>query len=247
MAMHEIELAPEIIVRELPAETLTSRDRWLELGLLLLVAIAPAIFDAFQLMRSPNLAAFHATTGAWFGGLVHEAGGILLLVWMLRRRRQTLRHLGLAFKWNAVLMGVGLAVLGWVAYAVAAALVGTAIQRATGSFPHEVDTSQLFGSALSVGYVAYVLLSPWFEELIVRGFLMRELIELRGSRVTAVLASTLIQASYHLYYGWWIASSMAFLFLVFAIYYARTRKLMPVILAHLAIDVAALIFQSMHR
>jgi len=85
------------------------------------------------------------------------------------------------------------------------------------------------------------LLNPFFEELIVRAYLMTEIGELTGSWILAAGLSTALQFSYHLYYGWEGALSLSFQFLVFSIYYANTRRAIPVILAHGFFDVIALL------
>jgi membrane protease YdiL (CAAX protease family) len=70
---------------------------------------------------------------------------------------------------------------------------------------------------------------------------MTEVKELTGSTALAIGFSVFLQASYHLYYGWYGALSIAFLFLVFAIYYARSKRAGPIIFAHAAFDFYALI------
>ncbi len=84
--------------------------------------------------------------------------------------------------------------------------------------------------------IPFVLLNPFFEELIVRAYLMTELKFLTGSWAVAGIVSVLLQASYHLYYGWSRASTLVFLFVVFAIYYARKRKDTPIVVAHGVFD-----------
>ena len=84
--------------------------------------------------------------------------------------------------------------------------------------------------------VPFLLLNPFFEELIVRAYLTTEIIELTGSSLLSVLGSVVVQTSYHLYYGWLGAISLSFLFLAFALYFARTRKALPLIVAHGAFD-----------
>jgi membrane protease YdiL (CAAX protease family) len=85
------------------------------------------------------------------------------------------------------------------------------------------------------------LLNPFFEELIVRAYLMTEVIELTGSSTLAVALSVFVQFSYHLYYGWGGAISLAFFFLALALYYVRSRRALPVIIAHGLLDIYALI------
>jgi len=86
-----------------------------------------------------------------------------------------------------------------------------------------------------------MLLNPFFEELIVRAYLMTEIGELTGSWILAVGVSVVFQAGYHIYYGWPVAVSLGFQFLVFALYYAKTRRAAPIILAHGIFDFWALI------
>ena len=85
--------------------------------------------------------------------------------------------------------------------------------------------------------IAFCLLNPFFEELVVRAYLMTEITELTGSTVWAFILSVVVQFSYHLYYGWAGAISLSFQFLVFALYYAHSRRALPVVLAHDFFDV----------
>ena len=65
--------------------------------------------------------------------------------------------------------------------------------------------------------------------------------DLTGSSTLAVVLSVFVQFSYHLYYGWGGAISLAFFFLPLALYYVRSRRALPVIVAHGLLDVYALI------
>lgn len=77
--------------------------------------------------------------------------------------------------------------------------------------------------------------------MIVRAYLTTEVIELTGSSTLAVALSVAVQFSYHLYYGWTGAISLSFLFLTLAMYYVRTRRALPVIVAHGVFDVYGLL------
>jgi membrane protease YdiL (CAAX protease family) len=102
-------------------------------------------------------------------------------------------------------------------------------------------TAKDFFAHPSVVAIPFSLLNPFFEELVVRAYLMTEVIELTGSSTLAIALSVGVQFSYHLYYGWVGAISLSFLFLVFALYYVRSRLALPVIVAHGFFDVYALI------
>jgi membrane protease YdiL (CAAX protease family) len=79
-----------------------------------------------------------------------------------------------------------------------------------------------------------------FEELIVRRFLTEELAALGINVMIAAVMTAILQASYHLYQGTWNAVAAFPLFLVFALYYAKTRRIWEIVLAHLWIDLMAL-------
>jgi len=89
--------------------------------------------------------------------------------------------------------------------------------------------------------IPFVLLNPFFEELIVRAYLMTEVQDLTGSSALAILVSVIVQFSYHLYYGWAGAISLSFQFLIFALYYARSRNISPVIVAHGLFDIYGIV------
>jgi membrane protease YdiL (CAAX protease family) len=103
-----------------------------------------------------------------------------------------------------------------------------------------------FASPTLLAAIPFVLLNPIFEELIVRSYLMTEIIDLTGSVTLAVALSLAVQVSYHLYYGWWGALSLAFQFLVFALYYARWRRALPIIIAHGMFDLVGFVYLVLH-
>jgi membrane protease YdiL (CAAX protease family) len=110
---------------------------------------------------------------------------------------------------------------------------------AYGSFAKWPGGRELFAHP-SMAFIPFVLRNPFFEQLIVRAYLMSEVFALTGSRTRAILASVVVQSSYHLYYGWAGAISISFLFLAFALYYMRSRRALPVIVAHGLSDLYAL-------
>jgi len=65
---------------------------------------------------------------------------------------------------------------------------------------------------------------------------MSETIALTGNTTLAVLFSFLLQTSYHLYQGIPYALALGLIFLVFSIYYARIRRIFPVLVAHFLAD-----------
>jgi membrane protease YdiL (CAAX protease family) len=94
--------------------------------------------------------------------------------------------------------------------------------------------------------VFFALLNPFFEELIVRAYTMSELRFLGGATAVPILVSVALQTSYHLYQGLQNVPSLAVFFLVLSIYYYKYGRIFPVILAHLYVDVYALLRSAHH-
>ncbi len=104
----------------------------------------------------------------------------------------------------------------------------------------------LFGTTLGVLPVLFVLLNPFYEELLVRAFLISEVEATYRSTALAVFISIALQISYHLYQGLPVALSHIPTFLLFSLYFVRTRRILPVVLAHMYMDVLALAVYFRH-
>jgi membrane protease YdiL (CAAX protease family) len=94
----------------------------------------------------------------------------------------------------------------------------------------------IYGASTSMANVLDEFVNGFFEELIVRGYLMTEIKRLTGSIFFAVLCSVGVQISYHFYQGGPLAISHIGTFMLFAVFYAKTNRILPPILAHSAID-----------
>jgi membrane protease YdiL (CAAX protease family) len=171
---------------------------------------------------------------------VQEATALLLLGYVLSRRGRSFADLGLRWSLRDVAVGLLVAGVSYVAYGLGHTLV-QAVHHLVYGFYSTGPTAKDFFAHPSVWALPFSLLNPFFEELIVRAYLMTEVIELTGSSVLAIALSVGVQFSYHLYYGWVGAISLSFLFLVSALYYVRSRRALPVIVAHEFFDVYALL------
>lgn len=216
------------------------RRRWFELFLVLFVSCGtPLLHSLYLLIKGPG--AFpQAPEMRWLGGLVQEVSSLFLLGYVLARRSLRIRDLGL--RWSFRDVGVGLLVTAVsVATFVLGAMVVQLIHHALYGTFATGPTGATFFSHPGPWAVPFILLNPFFEELIVRAYLMTEVADLTGSSALAIAASVLFQSSYHLYYGWAGAASMAFMFLALSLYYARKRRALPIIVAHAFFDIYALI------
>ena len=79
----------------------------------------------------------------------------------------------------------------------------------------------------------------WAEEVIVVGFLLTRLRQLRVNPVVALLASSLLRGAYHLYQGFSAGLGNVAMGLVFGYVWHRTGRLWPLIVAHGIIDSVA--------
>ena len=82
----------------------------------------------------------------------------------------------------------------------------------------------------------FALLNPFYEEIVVRAYLMTEVRELTGSVTLAAAASLALQTSYHIYYGWAGAATLGVAFISFVGYFAIWRRALPVVVAHAIFD-----------
>ncbi|MEJ5943979.1 type II CAAX endopeptidase family protein [Pseudokineococcus basanitobsidens] len=79
------------------------------------------------------------------------------------------------------------------------------------------------------------------EEVVVVGWLLRRLHDLRWGPVAAIAASALLRGSYHLYQGVGPFVGNAVMGVVFALVYRRTGRVMPLVVAHTLIDAVAFV------
>ncbi len=75
------------------------------------------------------------------------------------------------------------------------------------------------------------------EEVVVVGFVMTRLRQLRWSLPATIVTSALIRGSYHLYQGFGQALGNVVMGLVFGYWFARTKRVLPLIIAHTILDV----------
>ena len=89
--------------------------------------------------------------------------------------------------------------------------------------------------------VLAALKNALLEEVVAVGYLMERLRDLRWSTPAIVAASALLRGSYHLYQGWGPFLGNVVMGVVFAEYYRRRRRVMPLVVAHTALDVVAFV------
>ncbi|MGO4191948.1 CPBP family intramembrane glutamic endopeptidase [Arthrobacter sp. YAF17] len=79
------------------------------------------------------------------------------------------------------------------------------------------------------------------EEVIVVGYLLDRLGKLGWSVPAAIFASAMLRGSYHLYQGFGPFIGNAIMGVIFAVVYTKTRRLMPLVIAHAVLDIVAFV------
>jgi len=152
--------------------------------------------------------------------------------------RSAVRRIGLDLvrPWRDVGIGVGLA-----------AVIGIpglglyALGRVLGI------TVQVQASALNAAWwtipvlILAALQNALLEEVVAVAYLMERLRDLRWRTPLILAASALLRGSYHLYQGFGPFIGNAVMGLVFAEYYRRRRRVLPLVVAHMLLDVVAFV------
>jgi membrane protease YdiL (CAAX protease family) len=89
--------------------------------------------------------------------------------------------------------------------------------------------------------VLSAVMNATLEEVVVVGYLITRLRQLGWSPRRAVAAAALLRGAYHLYQGFGAFLGNAAMGLFFGWFFLRTRRVMPLIVAHTLLDVAAFV------
>lgn len=79
------------------------------------------------------------------------------------------------------------------------------------------------------------------EEVIVVGYLMTRLKQLGWELPAMIAASAVLRGSYHLYQGYGQAIGNMLMGVVFAYFYHRTKRVMPLVVAHSILDIVSFV------
>ncbi|WP_426998735.1 CPBP family intramembrane glutamic endopeptidase [Pseudarthrobacter sp. N5] len=173
---------------------------------------------------------------------------VLLVIYFLTDQRQpasggkeshsAFRKLGFNFARPGVdlLQGLGLAALiGIPSLGLYAA--GRALGITTAIIPSALDSYWWTVPVLILSAVRHAVV----EEVIVVGYLLNRFGKLGWSVPLAVFASSMLRGSYHLYQGFGPFIGNAVMGVVFALIYTRTRRVMPLVIAHAVLDMVAFV------
>jgi membrane protease YdiL (CAAX protease family) len=245
---HEILVSEEGKVDVSPVEvresvcavtSVTERQiRIFEVVLVCLIAFGGGFLTSTYSLLNEGYGSSGHSAFSWMLQSFREISALGLVWYVLLRQKKSFSDLGLAWAKKDI---------GWsILLRIAGSLVFFAVYNSIYYFGLAASSQQatsarvghdLFGGGIFFTTILFQFINPFFEELIVRAYLMTEIKALTGSVNKAILASTLIQMSYHFYQGAPAAFGHGATFLIFSIYYAKTNRIAPIILAHLYSDV----------
>lgn len=242
-------ISPSVILSEAPAaptSTVPWSDRELrifEVVLVCLIAFGSSILSSGHSLYLRSLGNFGRSSSGfgeygWIYNCLHEATALGLLWYVLQRHGKSFIDLGLTWVRKDIGWSIILKIAGTLAfYAIYSAIYFSGLTATSHKAASAYVGSVLFGRGIFFTTLLFQFLNPFFEELIVRAYVMTEVKHLTNSATKAIIVSTLLQTSYHFYQGVPVAFAHGATFLIFSIYYAKTNRIAPIILAHLYADV----------
>jgi membrane protease YdiL (CAAX protease family) len=234
------------------SQALNGDSRWLrvlELSLVLFVAFGSSILHSFEILVGWATLPSEPVTSrvvALVYQMAYHAAALGLLSYVLNRSSRRFRDLGLFWSSRDVAVALPLALGAGLAHALLLPITYGGAEMLSGHPPQIADISNyLFGLSVSMAAVLGAIVVGFFEELIVRGYLMTEVKCFTGSIIFAIVCSVAVQVSYHFYQGGPRALAYVGTFMVLAGYYAKTNRLLPPVLAHIVIDLCALVMYAL--
>lgn len=208
-----------------------------EFAIVVLVALGPFIASSFAALLLPAGRSASHTSGTLIALAVYETVLLALLGAFLYVRGWSLGKIGLRPTLKDTAIGLLLFVADYVLWiAIWFATVKLSVDTA-----RTMAATQVVGPGLSPFAAApIVLVNPLFEEVFVTGYVMTAL-KNDGNPWRAVNASVLLRLLYHLYQGPLGVLATIPMGLIFAVWFARTGRLWPVVVAHAVLDGTALL------
>ena len=219
----------------------------MDLTIVLLVTIGSSmLISTFALFGSHDSAQTGLAVLYSVNFLFHEIVGLVLLLYVLARQGRRPADIGVSIRLRDFPWSILLFIAFSVCYTAGSRVMTILAPQEAGATTPELVT---MGAAPLVALAGITLVNPIFEEVIVRAYFATELTALLGNRWTAAAVTVLVQSYYHLYQGWRPAVGYTVGFAVFAVYFAVSRRVAPIILAHMFLDGIGLygLWAEMHK
>ncbi len=223
--------------------TQTTRELWLEVGVVMTIAVLPHIWNAVAslLERGPHDPS--VTASGWIYTIRSSVFTSIPILYLMWRSRDGWETFGLGRpRWlvDAVL-GVFLFGAEKFFYLPVAKLIIRAFHHTERAAPLVTAAAER-GVAFFTLWPLSALATGFVEELVVRGYLIPRLERLVGATWKAVVISSLVFASWHVYQGVEGTILVVVDGLLYGTMFVSCRRLWPCVLAHALWD--GLIFAS---
>ena len=225
-----------------PTPAASPRMLRLELGLVLVLAFAPSVLGLLFLALGPQgTAPAQTQVLPSLISIVIELflswSPVLVIGFLLARNREGWAGIGLTrFSAGDLGMGAVLWVASFIVVLVLAQLFQYFGQREVDFLPPGLP---LWFRALQAVLIAVT--AGVTEEIVVRGYAQTRLEQLRAPAAVILLVPTALWAVLHVYQGLGAGLTIFGLGLMYAWYFQRTRRLWPLILAHILFDMTQLV------
>jgi membrane protease YdiL (CAAX protease family) len=218
------------------SEAMLRRARKREIALVLGVPTALFLTSSISWqMRRPGTGGVLFTDARILVTLLIEAVIAALMLVYLRRQGWKPMEVAGPPEPQDVLRGLGL----WFAVITAYAVVFVGLHFLVPDFVKPLEKPQFTGSISPPVILAAALINPLFEEFLWLGYAIPALGNRFGLR-TAVVVSVLLRVLVHVYQGRMALIAILPLGAVLTWYYVRTKRLWPVVVAHVVVDALAL-------
>jgi membrane protease YdiL (CAAX protease family) len=206
--------------------------RILSLAIVLLISIFPLVINSIYLFITDKSTEYSSDNQFIFS-IIWEILSLGILYLVLKKQGRNYKDIGFSFRKTDILHGILLYLGIYFAYIIALSI--------SPNFSQAPRNIEFLKANVSIFYMLFIIINPFFEELIVRAYTITEVKYLLKKEEISVLISTVIQTSYHLYQGLIPALYVGIMFFIFSIYFVKSRRIVPIIVVHLFIDFIAML------
>lgn len=215
--------------------------RFIELILILGITILPSFLKSLFIylkIYSDN----SSENVIFLGQCINKAGFIALLLYVLFRQGRSIKEIGFSFVWKDISEGILLYIITAFVDCIIIIVYMKSTAWITGKpfklIPQNMD---FLKGKLTIIYILAILINPFFEELILRAYVMCEVEFLTNKKILPIIVSVIIQSSCHIYEGWFAVFVVSASFFILSLYFSKNKRVMPIIIAHGIMDITSML------
>ncbi len=218
---------------------ISKKERVLDLVFVIFITCFPSIFfSIYAMIFGQTMFNFsnlnHDLT--FLNSIIGKLLSIYVLLYIFYKQGRTIREIGYSFSLKDIIHSILLVMSAYIIYSLFYSFLYPLFQNVDIK-PRNIE---IFKGKLTIFYFLAMVINPWYEELILRAYLISEVKWLTDNVILAVFVSIFIQILGHLYQGLIAALLVSIVFFVFSLYYVITNKITPIVIAHLFFDILAM-------